>query len=102
MLSSYLATRRARQLKAEGDYTPADVAKLRAEQDDRCVYCRVDLARKGHVDHIIPLSKGGSNWPSNLQLLCRSCNSKKGAKHPDEFAKIIGFDVRRAGHASQR
>lgn len=30
------------------------------------------------VDHIIPMNRGGKSVPENLQILCRSCNAKKG------------------------
>jgi len=33
----------------------------------------------GAVDHIIPRARGGQNNPENLQLLCITCNSQKGA-----------------------
>lgn len=43
-----------------------------------CVNC--GTKEKLSIDHIIPVSKGGKDLFSNLQVLCRSCNSKKGAK----------------------
>ena len=42
----------------------------------RCVLCK--SKEKLTVDHIQPVSKGGTDDPSNLQILCKPCNSKKG------------------------
>ncbi len=44
----------------------------------RCVTC--GAKEKLTIDHIRPVSKGGKNEISNLQILCKSCNSSKGNK----------------------
>jgi 5-methylcytosine-specific restriction endonuclease McrA len=77
--------RRARKRNAEGRHAAEDIARIRVAQNDLCVFCEIELHGKGHVDHKIPLARGGSNWPSNLQILCGSCNLSKGAKLPDEM-----------------
>jgi hypothetical protein len=42
---------------------------------NKCLLCGTD--KNISVDHIIPFSKGGRTIETNLQTLCRSCNSKK-------------------------
>jgi len=47
-----------------------------------CLSCR-RIGMKLTADHVIPISKGGTNTIDNIQPLCRSCNSKKKDKHID-------------------
>lgn len=44
----------------------------------KCVFCQ--SKDKLSIDHIHPVSKGGNDDLSNLQILCKSCNSQKGSK----------------------
>lgn len=77
---------------AEGDYGPDDIDKIRRQQRGRCAVCRNKMAAEiESIDHITPLSKGGTNWPKNLQLVCRPCNSRKHDKDPIEFMQQNGL-----------
>jgi len=82
--------KRARKASATGSHSAADLARIRRQQKDRCAYCRAALRGGGHIDHIIALARGGSNGASNLQWLCPSCNSSKGAKDPITYAQSLG------------
>lgn len=87
------ARRRSRKSNGGGSYTKGDVASLLHQQKGRCVYCQRDIRKQYAVDHIIPIRLGGSSNRSNLQLVCRPCNSSKGGKHPIEFARYLGLLV---------
>lgn len=87
-----MCVRRARKRGAGGTHTATDLAAILKVQGNRCAYCRTSLnGIAKHVDHIIPLKRGGSNARSNLQYLCRPCNQSKGAKHPVDYARSIGL-----------
>lgn len=79
--------RKARARNAEGHHSAEDVIDILMSQNEKCNSCGIDLADGYHVDHIMPLILGGSNWPSNLQMLCPTCNTSKGGLHPDDWEK---------------
>jgi 5-methylcytosine-specific restriction endonuclease McrA len=59
------------------------------ERDDyTCRYCGVSGV-KLECDHIMPISRGGSNDRSNLVTACQSCNRKKRDKTPEEMGWTI-------------
>jgi 5-methylcytosine-specific restriction endonuclease McrA len=63
----------------------ADVAKVIERSGGLCSLCRAYVPEDlRHIDHIIPLHRGGPHSQENLQLLCYRCNSSKGAKLPGE------------------
>lgn len=64
--------------------------RVRAAKSIRCHWCRKLVPKNlRHVDHIIPLSKGGLHAAGNLASSCRSCNCAKRARMPDDFVKWL-------------
>jgi 5-methylcytosine-specific restriction endonuclease McrA len=87
--------RKARIRALPGQHTASEVAQLFIIQRGNCAGCQVALVKSGkgkyHVDHVVPLARGGSNGPENLQLLCKKCNLKKAAMDPYEWANLHGL-----------
>lgn len=72
--------RRARLINAEGEIT-ADIIQ---DLFNRFPVCSCGQPTE-HLDHIQPLSRGGSNLPDNLIPLCSACNLQKSAKTAEEY-----------------
>jgi 5-methylcytosine-specific restriction endonuclease McrA len=58
---------------------PDDV-KLLVWSRDGGACTRCGAKQQLHFDHVIPVAKGGSNVPVNIQLLCQPCNLRKSDK----------------------
>lgn len=76
---------RARKRQAPGTHTGEDIRAQYQAQRGRCWWCGNLLNGTYHVDHLIPLSRGGSNAPENIVLACPSCNMSKNNKLPHEW-----------------
>lgn len=74
--------RRVKKMQNGGIYTLLEWIALCAKFGNRCLCCGRDDVQLT-VDHIVPVSMGGSNDISNIQPLCKSCNSRKHQKIVD-------------------
>jgi hypothetical protein len=79
------ARRRALLSGAGGMHTATDIKRIYAEQQGLCFYCKVPLPAKYHVDHKIPVVRGGTAWPENMCCACPPCNQRKHAQTAEEF-----------------
>ena len=61
--------------KVKGDVRPSTRWRILKRDNFRCVLCGSDATdRKLHIDHIIPVSKGGLSVIKNMRVLCEQCN----------------------------
>ena len=57
-----------------------------------CKYCDRKMTLKNMVcDHIVPLTKGGESTVKNLQLICKSCNTRKGPLDEKDFIELVDW-----------
>jgi len=91
---AHISKRRALKKGSPGQYTAEEANAILAAQGHKCANCKADLRkvkpRGRHIDHIIPLSRGGTNDKTNIQWLCQACNLKKHDDDPIEFARKQG------------
>jgi 5-methylcytosine-specific restriction endonuclease McrA len=76
-----------RRKKAEGYHTLEEWESLKEDYGYICPKClKKEPEIKLTVDHIVPITKGGSQYITNIQPLCLHCNMKK-------FDKIIKYNI---------
>ncbi len=82
---------------------PSDIQEMVKKRDEnRCRYCLSAaqyLYQTLHIDHILPISKGGTDDIENLCLSCSWCNSSKAAKvhglDPETNKRVLLFNPRK-------
>lgn len=87
---------RARKVSAPGECSGDDWIAILNYHNGRCAYCLRCEAEAGTLamEHMLPLSRGGTNDPDNIVPGCKSCNSSKNDKTPLEF--VSGLRPRRS------
>lgn len=89
-----------RRIRAGGHVPDKSSIKrsLWGSQAGCCLYCRKKITdpSEAHLDHFMPVARGGTNSESNLVLSCSKCNQEKHAKTPEEYQRWLqtrGFPV---------
>ena len=88
-----ISTQRYRALRqrAGATFCSSDIQDLYGAQGGLCAYCGISIEGTYHIDHMMPLSRGGTNSPSNLCLACPDCNGRKYDKAAEEFREFLRY-----------
>lgn len=84
---SYKARRRS--WSKDGDSTSV-IGEWESKARKTCYWCGIQCKTEYHVDHYEPLARGGKHEIANLVIACPTCNLKKNASDPYEFAAQSG------------
>lgn len=98
--------RRARKVKIGGSSTPEQIAGRVAMFGGKCWMCGGPYE---HLDHVIPVVRGGSDWPANLRPACARCNLSKNDRMPSFLpdrpyidAGVAAYHEERAAQKAER
>lgn len=85
---------RLKEAKTRGTHTEEEWEEILQIFDYRCVRCGCRPEPRPCKDHIVPICQGGSDHMTNLQPLCRECNTSQGNSHFNWLAYRFeyGFD----------
>jgi 5-methylcytosine-specific restriction endonuclease McrA len=78
---NYVNRRNARKRANGGSFTAEEWETLCARYDYRCLAC--GKQKRLTIDHVLPITLGGSSYIENIQPLCHPCNSGKHNRHID-------------------
>lgn len=86
--------RKQRELEAPGSHTPQEFGGIISRQNCLCYWCHRTLKDpSGKVfatrDHLLPLSRGGSNSSDNIVAACWPCNREKGTMTAGEYRVFL-------------
>lgn len=86
----YRARAKHRRAMTQGapisDLTSAEWTAILAAYEGCCAYCDAPGTTQ---DHVLPLSRGGNHTAANIVPACRSCNSRKRTRTPEEWGREI-------------
>lgn len=68
-----------------GQHRPHQIRLIYESQAGLCYYCSAPLLETYQIDHMVPVSQGGTNWPNNLCCSCGDCNQAKRTMTAEEF-----------------
>ena len=81
----YRQYRRGLEKNAPGTFTKEQIQARIDYYGGKCYLCGAPYE---HLDHVIPLSRGGSNWPANIRPACARCNCSKKDKKLHEYLAL--------------
>ena len=90
-----LKNQKRKNLLKSKNIPQSEIESLLNLNDYKCFYCKI-IVKRGinlHLDHKIPLSRGGSHSIDNLVPSCKTCNLQKGTKTDEEFIKHINQEM---------